>query len=63
MMEDSNLQGNSNQGQNTQNNGSDPDVTSQRILAVGATLSMVLLSLGVVIWSLGNLRLSLKLKK
>lgn len=63
MMDESTMRENSNNEQNIQESNSKPDKTSQRILAVGATLSMVLLSLGVVVWSLGNLRLSIKLKK
>lgn len=39
------------------------DKTTQRILAVGATVSIVMLSLGVVVWSLGQINLSLELKR
>lgn len=51
------------EGQDTQGDGYQIDKTSQRILAVGATLGIVLLSLSAVVWSLGDVNLSLKLKR
>lgn len=50
------------EAQNSEKSNSGTDKSSQRILAVGATLGIVLLSLGAVVWALGNANLDLRLK-